>query len=97
MEMNTALNQLTERRIRQTVIPGEPWALDGLVQEICGDDLELRREFSGIVADEYRRRVFAMPRAEMRELYRRCYREQTDANKDWLLGEIVEEIEAQGN
>ena len=38
-----------------------------------------------------------LPRREMRELYRRCYKELTDANKDWLLGEIVESIEAEGN
>jgi hypothetical protein len=33
----------------------------------------------------------------MQELYRRFYKEPTDANKDWLLGEIVKRIEAERN
>jgi hypothetical protein len=95
--MKVAFDPETEKRIRRAVKPGEPWVLDELTEEICGDDRELRREFSEIVADEYRHQLSAMPRQEMRELYRRCYKEQTDANKDWLLGEIVESIEAEGN
>jgi len=95
--MKTALDPETEKRIRRAVKPGDPWALDELTQEICGDDSKLRREFSEIVADEYRRRLSAMPRQEMRELYRHSYKEPTDANKDWLLGQIVESIEAEGN
>jgi len=95
--MKTAFDSETEKRIRAAVKPGDPWALDELTAEICGDDTKLRGEFSEIVADEYRRRLSAMPRQEMRELYRGCYQELTDANKDWLLGEIVESIEAEGN
>ena len=95
--MKVAFDPKTEKRIRGAVKPGDPWALDELTEEVCGDDGELRREFSEIVADEYRRRLADMPRGEMRKLYRRCYKEQTDANKDWLLGEVVERIEAEGN
>jgi hypothetical protein len=95
--MKVAFNPETEKRICRAVKLGDPWALDELTEGICGDERELRREFSEIVADEYRHRLSAMPRQEMRELYRRCYKEQTDANKDWLLGEIVEEIEAKRN
>jgi hypothetical protein len=71
--------------------------LDELTEEICGGDRTLRGKCSEIVADEYRSRLSAMPRQEMQELYRRCYEEQTDASKDWLLGEIVESIEAEKN
>jgi hypothetical protein len=95
--MNVALDPESQKRIRNAVKPGDPWALDELTEEICGDDRELHREFSKVVADEYQRRLSAMPRQQMRELYRRCYKEQTDANKDWLLGEIVEGIEAGEN
>lgn len=92
-----AFDPETERRICRAVKPGDLWALDELREKICGDDPELRREFSEIVAGEYRRRLSAMSRGEMRTLYRRCYKEQTDANKDWLLGEIVESIETKRN
>lgn len=95
--MNDTFDTETEKRIRRTVKPGDPWALDELRTEICGEDRKLAGEFSEIVADEYRRRLSTMPRQEMQELYRRCYREPNDANKDWLLGEIVESIEAAGN
>jgi hypothetical protein len=97
MKMKTAIDSQTEKRIRQAVKPGDPWALDALMEEICGDDRILRGECSVIVADEYRCRLSAMSRQEMQELYRRCYEELTDANKDWLLGEIVESIEAERN
>jgi uncharacterized protein CbrC (UPF0167 family) len=95
--MKVAFDSKIEKRIREVVKPGEPYALDELTKEVCGDDGELRREFSEVVTDEYRRRLSAMPREEMRELYRRCYEEESDANKDWLLGEIIEGIEAQTN
>ena len=95
--MKVALDSEIEKRVRRAVKPGDPWALDELTEEICGDNGELRREFSEIVADEYQRRLSVIPCEEMRALYRRCYKEQTDANKDWLLGEIVESIEAEGN
>jgi hypothetical protein len=95
--MTIAIDKQTEKKIRQAVKPGNPWALDDLTEEICGDDGELRREFSEIVADEYRRVLSAMPRSKMQELYRQCYTVESDANKDWLLGEIVESIEAQTN
>ena len=95
--MKTAIDSETEKQIRSAVKPGDPWGLDELTEEICGDDPDLRREFSEIVADEYRCRLSAMPRHEMRELYHRRYKNQTDANKDWLLGEIVETIAAQDN
>ena len=96
-QMKIALNPETEKQIRRAVKLGDPWALDELTEEICGDDSMLRSECGAIVVDEYRRRLSAMPRQEMRELYRRCYEELTDANKDWLLGEIVESIEAEQN
>ncbi len=38
-----------------------------------------------------------MPREEMRTRYNRCYKQETDANRDWVLGEIVESIEAGRN
>ena len=95
--MKVSLDSETEKRIRRAVKLGDPWALDELTEEICGGNSEQRREFSEIAADEYRRRLSAMSRQKMRELYRRCYKEQTDANRDWLLGEIVEAIEAEGN
>jgi hypothetical protein len=95
--MKVALDPQTEKRIRHAVKPGDPWALDKLMEEICGEDSNLHREFSEIVADVYRRSLSAMTRQEMRELYRRCYEQPSDANKDWLLGEIVESIEAKRN
>lgn len=95
--MKVVFNSKIEKRIREAVKLGEPYALDELTEEICGDDGESRREFSEVVTDEYRRHLSAMPREKMRELYRRCYMEESDANKDWLLGEIVEGIEAEGN
>jgi hypothetical protein len=95
--MKLALDPKIEKQIRLAVSPGEPFALDELIEEICRDDTSLRGECSKIVADEYRRRLAAMTRGAMRELYRRHYKVETDANKDWLLGEIVESIEAQGN
>ena len=55
---------------------GDPSALDELAEEICGDDPKPRREFSEILADEYRR----------------CYKELTDTQKDGLLVEIVESM-----
>jgi hypothetical protein len=76
-----AFNPEIEKRIRSAVKPGDPWTLDEMTDKICGDDREQRREFGEIVVDEYRRRFSAMPRQEMRELYRRCYKDESDANK----------------
>lgn len=45
-----------------------------------------------IVADEYRERLRKMPRDAALRLYEECYTKKDDANKAWLLGEIVEEI-----
>jgi len=45
-----------------------------------------------IVADEYRQRLRNMPRDEVLRLYEQFYAEQEESNRDWLLGEIVEEI-----
>jgi hypothetical protein len=59
--MKIALNPETEKRIRRAVKPGDPWALDELMEEICADDSMLRGECSEIVADEYHRRLSAMP------------------------------------
>jgi hypothetical protein len=95
--MTTAFDTQTEKKIRNSVKLGDPWALDELIAEICEDSSELRHKFGEIVADEYRRRLSTMLRSEMRELYRRCFKEESDANKDWLLGEIVENIEAETN
>lgn len=95
--MKTAFDSEIEKQIRRTVKLGNPWALDGLTMGAHGEDRKLAGEFGEIVVDEYRRRLSAMPREKMRELYHRCYEEPTYANKDWLLGEIVESIEAGGN
>lgn len=46
--MKVAFNPETVKRIRSTVKPGDPWALDELMEEICGDDGELRREIGEI-------------------------------------------------
>ena len=46
---------------------------------------------------KYRRRLSSMSRQEMKDVYRRCYEDLTDANKDWLLGQIVESIQAERN
>ena len=95
--MKTAIDSHSGKKIRQAVKLGDPWALDDITEEICGDDGELRREIGQIVADEYRIRLMSMPREEMRELYRRYYKDESDSNKDWLLGEIVESIEVTTN
>ena len=95
--MKVAFKPEIEMSIRRAVKPGNFWALDELIAEICEKDPSLRGQCSVIVIDEYHRRLSMMPRQEMRELYRRCYKEESDANKDWLLGEIVESIEAEQN
>jgi hypothetical protein len=95
--MKIIIDPKVEKRIREAVKLGEPYALDELMDEICGEDPTLRREYGEIVADEYRRRLSTMSRHEMRGLYRRYFKEESDANKDWLLGEIVEGIETDLN
>jgi hypothetical protein len=82
-----------EHRIRTAIKLGEPYALDELTDTICADDVD-RALLSEIVADEYRRRLQVLPREHMLELYRECYQDASDANRDWLLGEIVESVEA---
>ena len=94
--MNVQMDAKREKRVRAAVKPGDPFALDDLMTQLCADAAD-RATFSGIVADEYRRRLKAMPRVEMLELYRRFYEDATDANKDWLLGELLESIEAERN
>jgi hypothetical protein len=94
--MHVPLAPELEAKIRAAVKLGDPWALDGLREEVCSNDDE-HAAFSEIVADEYRRRLTAMPRERMLELYRRFYEEAGDPDKDWLLGEIVESIEAERN
>jgi hypothetical protein len=74
------MNTNIENEIQTAVKAGDPFALDGLTEKLC--------------ADEYRRRLGTMPRALMLELDRRFYENPSDANKDWLLGEVVENIEA---
>jgi hypothetical protein len=91
--MNALIDPGMENRIRASVKPGNPWVLDGLRETFCSNDHE-HAAFSDIVADEYRRRLAAMPREKMLEFYRHLYEEAGDADKDWLLGEIVESIEA---
>jgi hypothetical protein len=66
------MNAKTENRIRAAVIPANPWALDRLREVIRSNDQE-GEAFSEIVADEYSRRLRAMPREEMLELYREFY------------------------
>ena len=90
--MKVSLDSATERRIRDAVEPGDPWAVDELTEEICGEDPKLHGGVTEIVADEYRRRLSARPRQAARERERRCYKEPNDADKDWLLGEIVESV-----
>lgn len=91
-----AIDSKTEKQLRAAVKPGDPFALEDLNEKLCGHDAG-HAAFSEIVADEYRRRLKAMPREQMLELYRRFYEHPSDANKDWLLGEIVESIEAERN
>lgn len=86
----------TGKQIRAAVNPGNPFGLDELKDQLCPDDKE-REAFSEIVTDEYHRRLAAMPHEQMLEFYRQFYKNTSDANKDWLLGEIVESIEAQRN
>ncbi len=95
-EVNTHFTPDIQNAIRDAVKPGDAWALDELRKEVCTSDQE-REALSEIVAEEYRRRLDAMQREEMLEVYRRHYQNATDANKDWLLGEIVESIEAERN
>ncbi len=90
------MNANIESQIRASVSPGNPFTLDGLTEKFCAADAD-RVAFSEIVADEYRRRLAAMPLKQMLELYERCYKNPSDANKDWLLGEIAESIEAERN
>jgi hypothetical protein len=92
--MNPSIDAAIESRLRATVKLGDPFALGELLANVCGDDVE-RSMASEVIADEYRRRLAAMPREEMLEVYRRHYQDASDANKDWLLGEIVESIEAE--
>jgi hypothetical protein len=81
-----------EQQIRDAVEIGNPWALDELIEEVCGQSNELRGVVMQIVADEYRQRLRNMPRNELLRLYKEFYAEQEDSNRDWLLGEVVEEI-----
>jgi hypothetical protein len=92
--MNTIQLHLNfERDIREAVEIGNPWAFDGLIEETCSTDAELIGIVSQIVAEEYRTRLSGMTPDEMDVLYREFYLEASDANKDWLLGEVIEEIE----
>jgi hypothetical protein len=92
--MNMPFDSEVEKRIRAAVKPGDPCAVNELLEELSLDDDD-RTNVAEIVADEYRQRLQAMSREEMLELYRHCYENASDANKDWLLGEIVESIEAE--
>lgn len=94
--MERAHNPSFEQEIRNAVEVGNPWALEELLEEMCAENNELRRVVMAIVADEYRVRLRKMPRGEALRLYEECYTDKDDANKDWLLGEITEEI-IQGN
>jgi len=82
-----------EQQIRDAVEIGNPWALDELIEEVCGQNNELRGVVMDIVADEYRLQCRKMSHDQVLQLYQDYYVEQDDANKDWLLGEIVEEID----
>ena len=86
-KMITAIDAQIETRIRQAIKLGDPWALDELKDEICGEDRQLKEIFSKIIGDEYQRQLVAMPRRKMLKIYRECYEEPGDADKDWLLGE----------
>ncbi len=94
--MEGAMSLDFEAEIRRTVEIGNPWALDDLIEETCGVDAELAGVVRAVVADEYIRRLAIMSPKEMNELYEEYYLEPTDANKDWLLGEIVESIRSEG-
>jgi hypothetical protein len=84
-----------EQQIRDAVEIGNPWALDELIEEVCGESNELRGVVMQIVADEYRQRLRNMRRDEVLRLYEQSYVEQDDSNMDWLLGEVVEEMLAE--
>ena len=78
--------------------PQSKGKLDGLTK--CATDInmilkEMRGYYRGGLKS--RCRLSSMSRQEMKELYRRCYAELTDTNKDWLLGQIVESIQAERN
>lgn len=94
--MNVQIDPLIERRILTATDLGNPFALDDFLAAACNDDVD-RSALTEIVADEYRRRLAAMPRKQMLELYRQFYEDANDANKDWLLGETVESIDAERN
>jgi hypothetical protein len=79
-----------EKEIKSAVEIGNPWALDEVIEEVCGDHRDLANTVMEIVVDEYKRRLREMCQGEMLELYQRFYLDQSDANKDWLLGELVE-------
>ncbi len=81
-----------EKEIRGSIEIGNPWAVDDLIEEYCGDHGDLKMIVMQIVADEYRKRLRKMSREELLRRYQQCFEEQDDANKDWLLGEIAEEI-----
>jgi hypothetical protein len=81
-----------EDEIRRAVEIGNPWALDDILEDVCGQHGDLKAAVMEIVAEEYRKRLTMISRDELSKLYQECYVAQDDANKDWLLGEIVEEM-----
>ncbi len=88
------IDEKVKKLVRARVQPGNPFALDELLAKLGLDDQD-RAAIVEIMADEYERRLRAMPREQMLEFYRLFYENTSDANKDWLLGEIVESIEAE--
>jgi len=81
-----------EKEIKSAVEIGTPCVLDDLIEEVCGDHTHLAGAGMEIVVDEHHRWLKGASRQAMLESYRKSYVEQTGANKDWLLGEVVEEI-----
>lgn len=81
-----------ECEIRRAVDIGNPRALNDLIEEMCDNRSDLIGAVGEIVASEYKRRLNQMSRDRMLKLYKEFYIEQRDANKDWLLAEVVDEI-----
>lgn len=81
-----------EREIRDTVEIGNPWAIDEIFEDICGEHKDLKNVLMELIADEYSKRLSEMTIEKIEMLYREFFLYQTDANKDWLLGEIVEKL-----
>lgn len=81
-----------EQEMRNAVEIGNPWALDGLIEEISGQSDDLKVVVVQIVADEYRSRVRKLPREEALRPCREFCVDEHDPSKDSLPGEVREDV-----